>query len=119
MKVDIAPFRDLLYQLKDPQKRFRAIHIAARRKRICGRLNRSWPDRAGLACGRFSSPHVERITERVTFGGQEISESMLARMLNWAWLVRERALLRSEPVVTLRVFDLETLAAIIASLKQK
>jgi len=115
MKVDIAPFRDLLHQLNNPQKRFRAIHIAGTKgKGSVGALIEAGLHRAGLACGRFSSPHVERITERVTFGGQEISESMLARMLNCAWLARERALLHSEPGRNTTRFDLETLAAILA-----
>jgi dihydrofolate synthase/folylpolyglutamate synthase len=120
MKVDIAPLRHLLHQLNNPQKKFRTIHVAGTKgKGSVGALIEAGLTRAGLACGRFSSPHVERITERVTFGGQEISESMLARMLNWAWLVRERALLNSEPGRNTTRFDLETLAAILAFVEAK
>jgi dihydrofolate synthase / folylpolyglutamate synthase len=120
MKVDIEPLRDLLRQLNNPQKKFRTIHIAGTKgKGSVGALIEAGLHRAGLACGRFSSPHVERITERVTFGGQEISESMLARMLNWAWLVRERASLNSEPGGNTTRFDLETLAAIMALVEAK
>jgi dihydrofolate synthase/folylpolyglutamate synthase len=115
MKVDIAPLRDLLHQLNNLQKKFRTIHIAGTKgKGSVGALIEAGLHRAGLACGRFSSPHVERITELVTFGGQEISEPMLARVLNWAWLVRERALLNSESGGNTTRFDLETLAAILA-----
>jgi dihydrofolate synthase / folylpolyglutamate synthase len=115
MKVDIEPLRDLLHQLNHPQKKFRTIHIAGTKgKGSVGALIEAGLHRAGLTCGRFSSPHVERITERVTFGGQEISESMLARMLDWAWLVRERTLLNSESGGNTTRFDLETLAAILA-----
>jgi dihydrofolate synthase/folylpolyglutamate synthase len=120
MKVDIAPLRDLLRQLNNPQKKFRTIHIAGTKgKGSVGALIEAGLHRAGLACGRFSSPHVERITERVTFGGQEISESMLARMLNWAWSIREKALLNSEPGCNSTRFDLETLAAILAFVEAK
>jgi len=120
MKVDLAPLRDLLLQLNNPQKKFRTIHIAGTKgKGSVGALIEAGLHRAGLACGRFSSPHIERITERVTFGGQEISESMLARMLNRAWLVRERALLHSEPGRNTTRFDLETLAAILAFVEAK
>src|ERR1700757_976013 len=120
MKVDIEPLRDLLLQLNNPQKKFRTIHIAGTKgKGSVGALIEAGLHRAGLACGRFSSPHIERITERVTFGGQEISESMLARMLNWAWLVRERASLNSEPGGNTTRFDLETLAAIMALVEAK
>ncbi len=120
MKVDIARFRDLLHRLNNPQKKFRAIHIAGTKgKGSVGALIEAGLHRAGLACGRFSSPHVERITERVTFGGQEISESMLARMLNCAWLIRERAWFHSEPGRNTTRFDLETLAAILAFVEAK
>src|ERR1700722_7732662 len=115
MSVDLAPLRDLLNHLNNPQKQFRTIHIAGTKgKGSVGALIEAGLRRAGLACGRFSSPLVDRMTERVTFGGQEISESMLARMLNWAWLVRERASLNSEPGGNTTRFDLETLAAIMA-----
>ena len=120
MKVDIAPLGALLRQLNNPQKKFRTIHIAGTKgKGSVGALIEAGLHRAGLACGRFSSPHVERITERVTFGGQQISEAMLARVLNSAWLVRERALLNSELGGNTTRFDLETLAAILAFVEAK
>jgi dihydrofolate synthase/folylpolyglutamate synthase len=120
MKVDIEPLRDLLHQLDNPQKEFRTIHIAGTKgKGSVGALIEAGLHRAGLACGRFSSPHVERITERVTFGGQEISESVLARLMNWAWLLRERTSLNSEPGGNTTRFDLETLAAILAFVEAK
>ena len=60
MKVDIAPLRDLLHQLNDPQKKFRTIHIAGTKgKGSVGALIEAGLHRGGLACGRFSSPHVE------------------------------------------------------------
>ena len=99
MSVDLAPLRDLLHQLKNPQKQFRTIHIAGTKgKGSVGALIEAGLDRAGVVCGRFSSPHVERITERITFGGKEISEAMLATMMKYAWLARESAMLRATPV---------------------
>src|SRR5580704_14289606 len=73
MSVDLAPLRDPLHQLNNPQKQFRTIHIAGTKgKGSVGALIEAGLDRAGLVCGRFSSPQVERITERITFGGKEI-----------------------------------------------
>src|SRR5260221_12044624 len=69
MKFDLAPFPHFLHQLNNPQKKFRTIHIAGTKgKGSVGALIEAGLHRAGLACGRFSSPHVERITDRVTFG---------------------------------------------------
>jgi dihydrofolate synthase / folylpolyglutamate synthase len=115
MSVDLAPLRDLLHQLKNPQKQFRTVHIAGTKgKGSVGALIEAGLDRAGLVCGRFSSPHVERITERITFGGQEINEHRLATMMKQAWLAREAAILRATPGRNATRFDLETLAAILA-----
>ena len=115
MSVDLAPLRDLLNHLNNPQKQFRTIHIAGTKgKGSVGALIEAGLDRAGLVCGRFSSPHVERITERITFGGKEISEAMLATMMKYAWLARESAMLRATPGRNATRFDLETLTAILA-----
>src|SRR5258708_33322690 len=115
MKVDLAPLRDLLDQLNNPQKTFRTIHIAGTKgKGSVGALIEAGLDRAGLVCGRFSSPHVERITERITFGGKEIIEAMLATMMKHAWLARESAMLRATAGRNATRFDLETLTAILA-----
>jgi dihydrofolate synthase/folylpolyglutamate synthase len=115
MNVDLAPLRDLLHRLKNPQKQFRTIHIAGTKgKGSVGALIEAGLDRAGVVCGRFSSPHVERITERITFGGKEISEHMLATVMKHAWLTREAAMLQATPGHNATRFDLETLAAILA-----
>ena len=74
MRVDLAPLRDLLHQLKNPQKQFRTIHIAGTKgKGSVGALIEAGPDRAGLVCGRFSSPHVERInrTDYIRWQGNQ------------------------------------------------
>ena len=55
MSVDLAPLRDLLHQLKNPQKQFRTIHIAGTKgKGSVGALIEAGLDLAGLVCGRFS-----------------------------------------------------------------
>jgi dihydrofolate synthase / folylpolyglutamate synthase len=114
MNVDLAPLRDLLHQLDDPQKQFRTVHIAGTKgKGSVGALIEAGLDRAGLVCSRFSSPHIERITERITFGGNEISEQMMATMMEHAWLAREAAILPATPGRDATRFDLETLAAIL------
>src|SRR5262249_25868140 len=62
MNVELAPLRDLLHQLNNPQKQFRTVHIAGTKgKGSVGALIEAGLDRAGIVCGRFSSPHIERI----------------------------------------------------------
>ena len=56
MSVDLAPLRDLLHQLNNPQKQFRAIHVAGTKaKGSVSAFIEAGLDRAGLVCGRFSS----------------------------------------------------------------
>jgi dihydrofolate synthase / folylpolyglutamate synthase len=120
MNVGLAALRDLLQHLNEPQKEFRAVHIAGTKgKGSVAALIEAGLSRAGLACGRFSSPHVERITERITFGGDEISEDILANKLEQAWFAREAARIRGTPGLNATRFDLETLAAILAFVHAK
>jgi dihydrofolate synthase / folylpolyglutamate synthase len=120
MNVEVAPLRDLLQHLKNPQRQFRTVHIAGTKgKGSVGALIEAGLDRAGVVCGRFSSPHVERITERITFGGEEISEHMLATMMKYAWLAREEAIQRGTPGRNATRFDLETVAAILAFIEAR
>jgi dihydrofolate synthase / folylpolyglutamate synthase len=115
MKVDLEALHDLLISAGSPQKCFRAVHIAGTKgKGSVGALIEIGLNRGGLICGRFSSPHVERVTERITFGGIEISEDSLAAVLKRAWLMREHAFARGRVGSHATRFDLETLAAILA-----
>jgi dihydrofolate synthase/folylpolyglutamate synthase len=115
MPVGLAPLRDLLDQLGQPQRRFRTVHVAGTKgKGSVSALVEAGLHRAGFAVGRFSSPHIERITERVTFGGREIDEAAFAAVLDQAWAARQDAVRRDSPGQGATRFDLETLAAILA-----
>src|SRR5258708_38625857 len=68
MNVDLAPLRDLLHRLKNPQKQFRTVHIAGTKaKGAVGALIEAGVDHAGLVCVRCASAHVGPISERSTF----------------------------------------------------
>ncbi|MEP9380137.1 Mur ligase family protein [Aquabacter sp. CN5-332] len=115
MPVVLDPLRDLLDRVGNPQLAFRTVHVAGTKgKGSVAALIEAGLHRAGLKVGRFSSPHVERVTERVTFGGHEIDERSLAAALERAWSVREEAFRQGGPGYAVTRFDLETLAAILA-----
>jgi len=115
MPVGLDPLRDLLDHLGQPQRRFRTVHVAGTKgKGSVSALVEAGLHRAGFAVGRFSSPHIERITERVTFGGREIDEAAFATALDQAWAARQDAVRRDSPGQAATRFDLETLAAILA-----
>jgi dihydrofolate synthase / folylpolyglutamate synthase len=115
MPVGLDPLHDLLDHLGQPQQRFRTVHVAGTKgKGSVAALIEAGLHRAGLDVGRFSSPHIERITERVTFGGREIGEDAFAASLEQAWAARQDAVLRGGPGGDATRFDLETLGAILA-----
>src|ERR1700689_3977987 len=85
MRVGLEPMRDLATRLGDPQKSFRSIHVAGTKgKGSVSALIEAALAHAGLRVGRYASPHVDRITARVSVQGHDVDESTLARALDKA-----------------------------------
>jgi len=73
MKPGLETIRSLCAALGDPQKRFRAIHVAGTNGKgaVCAMLS------AVLGGGRYTSPHLMKINERFVLDGQPISDEKL------------------------------------------
>jgi dihydrofolate synthase / folylpolyglutamate synthase len=67
--------------------------------------------RAGLRVGRYGSPHVERVTERISVQGHDVDEPTLARALNQALDAYEAARAAGTPAADATWFDLLTASA--------
>jgi dihydrofolate synthase / folylpolyglutamate synthase len=114
MRVGLEPMRDLAARLGDPQKSFRSIHVAGTKgKGSVSALIEAALAHAGLRVGRYASPHVERITERVSVQGHDVDEPTLARALNRALDAYEAGRTAGTPAVDATWFDLLTAAAFI------
>ena len=112
MRVGLEPMRDLAARLGDPQRSFRAIHVAGTKgKGSVSALIEAALAHAGLRVGRYASPHVERVTERVSVQGHDVDEPTLARALNQALDAYEAARKAGTPAVDATWFDLLTAAA--------
>ncbi|WP_244276339.1 bifunctional folylpolyglutamate synthase/dihydrofolate synthase [Methylobacterium indicum] len=82
MRVGLAPMHDLLARLGAPQRRLRVVHVGGTKgKGSVSALIEAGLLRAGLRVGRYASPHVESVTERVCLGGAPVTEAVLARAL--------------------------------------
>jgi dihydrofolate synthase / folylpolyglutamate synthase len=70
MRVGLEPMRDLMQRLGNPHERFRSVHVAGTKGKgsVCALIEAGLL-RAGLKVGRYSSPHVEHVTERVSILG--------------------------------------------------
>jgi len=112
MQVGLEPMLDLAVRLGDPQRSFRSIHVAGTKgKGSVAALIEAALVRAGLPVGRYASPHVERITERVSLDGRDIDEASLARALDSALDAYEAARKAGSPAAGATWFDLLTAAA--------
>jgi dihydrofolate synthase / folylpolyglutamate synthase len=114
MRVGLEPMLDLAARLGDPQKSFRSIHVAGTKgKGSVSALIEVALARAALRVGRYASPHVERITERVSLEGRDVDEATLARALDRALDAYEAARKAGTPAAGATWFDLLTAAAFI------
>jgi dihydrofolate synthase/folylpolyglutamate synthase len=114
MRVGLEPMVDLAERLGDPQTSFRSIHVAGTKgKGSVSALIEAALARAEIRVGRYASPHVERLTERVSIQAREIDEIILARALDRALDAYEAARKAGTPATEATWFDLLTAAAFI------
>jgi dihydrofolate synthase / folylpolyglutamate synthase len=79
VRLSLAPVRSLLARIGDPQQQLRVVHVAGSKGKgstalLCEALLRA----AGLRPGTFTSPHLERWTERFRIDGAEVPGDALA-----------------------------------------
>jgi dihydrofolate synthase/folylpolyglutamate synthase len=72
-RLSLAPVQSLLARIGEPQRGLRVLHIAGSKGKgstalLCEALLRA----AGLSTGTFTSPHLERWTERFRVDGREV-----------------------------------------------
>ena len=86
--LTLAPMRGLLAALGDPQRDYPAVHVTGTNGKgsvsaLVAALAGAW----GMAVGTYASPHVERINERMSVGGEPIDDAELAELLGHLRLV--------------------------------
>lgn len=112
MRQELGPTRDLLDRLGAPQSAFRAVHVTGTKGKgsVCA-LVAAGLAAAGLRVGRYLSPHVERMNERVAIDGVDVDDARLARALGRALDAREAACRADSPGRDATWFDVVTAAA--------
>ncbi|MGA7783280.1 MAG: folylpolyglutamate synthase/dihydrofolate synthase family protein, partial [Candidatus Acidiferrales bacterium] len=78
-KFDLANIRALAQRMGEPQKKFASVHIAGTNGKgstaaMAERILRC----AGFKTGLYTSPHLERINERIRVNGAEIGDAEFA-----------------------------------------
>ena len=112
MRVDLAPAAALTDRLGRPQDAFHAVHVAGSKGKgstahaIAGGLGA-----AGLRVGLYTSPHVERLNERIVVAGDPVDDEALAAALEAALAAREAGAERTDAASRATWFDVLTAAA--------
>ena len=113
MRVDVTAARDLLDRLGSPDARLRIVHVAGTKGKGSTSLRiAEGLQKAGRTVATYSSPHVERVTERVRIGRDEIDDDALATGLENAFLAQAAASAEASPAERASWFDLMTAAAV-------
>jgi dihydrofolate synthase/folylpolyglutamate synthase len=82
-RLSLTPIRALLARTGEPHDRLHVLHIAGSKGKgstalLCEALLRE----AGVSTGTFTSPHLERWTERFRLDGREVPGDALAAVLS-------------------------------------
>jgi len=79
---DLDRVRDLFQAVGNPQDQYSSIHIAGTKgKGSVAAMIASVLQAAGYRTGLYTSPHLQRFTERIRVDGQEIPESEVVRLV--------------------------------------
>lgn len=75
MNFDMNRIKALLELMGDPQQAFRAVHITGTNgKTSTARIIESLLRAHGLRTGRYTSPHLDTVRERISVDGEPVSE---------------------------------------------
>ncbi len=113
MVFDRSKLEELLDLLGSPQRSYQAVHVTGTNgKTSTARMIDSLLRAHGLRTGRYTSPHLETVRERISVDGEPVSEERFVEVYEevapLARLVDERA---AEP---LTYFDMTTAMALAA-----
>lgn len=112
MRVGLEPILDLSARLGNPHRAFRSIHVAGTKGKssTCALLEAALRH-AGISVGRYASPHVEHISERISLNGRPVEEAVLGEAILRTLDAFRAATAESTPADAATWFDMLTAAS--------
>jgi len=93
IKLGLDNIGRLLAELGDPQLACRAVHVGGTNgKGSVARTIAQILTTAGYITGLYTSPHLQRFTERIWLSGKEIRQDRVASLLDEIWQAMEKVL---------------------------
>ncbi|WP_110206094.1 bifunctional folylpolyglutamate synthase/dihydrofolate synthase [Nocardioides daejeonensis] len=92
LEPSLDRIRAFVELLGDPQRSYRVVHLTGTNgKTSTSRMIDTLLRALDLRTGRFTSPHVERMTERISIDGEPVDDEAFVRAFNdvapYTWLV--------------------------------
>ena len=112
MRTDLASSADLLERLGNPERAFRSVHVTGTKGKgtVCALIEAGLAA-AGWRVGRYASPHLQAINERIQIDLRPIEDSALSAAL-WDVLdAHDAARLAGSAAARATWFDIVTAAA--------
>ncbi|HEX3542655.1 MAG TPA: folylpolyglutamate synthase/dihydrofolate synthase family protein [Acidimicrobiales bacterium] len=109
---DLGRMRRLMDILGDPQRDYPVIHLTGTNgKTSTARALTTILMSKGLTVGTFTSPHLERVNERLMFNGQAVTDAELAALLSDLALIEQMLDIEDHPENRPTWFELLAAAA--------
>jgi dihydrofolate synthase / folylpolyglutamate synthase len=115
MRMSLEPTLDLMQRLDDPHHAFRSVHVTGTKGKgsVCSLIEGALT-KTGLVVGKYSSPHLQTIHERISIGGRLISDDQLCIALSGALEALADAKRARTAACQATWFDVFTAAAFVA-----
>jgi dihydrofolate synthase / folylpolyglutamate synthase len=112
IKLGLDQMRALLAALDDPQQRWPSVHVGGTNGKgsVSAMVERGLRE-AGLRTGRYTSPHLHRIEERVALSGHDVATADLEAALARTFAAVDRLQARGTLAAMPTFFEVSTAAA--------
>ncbi len=112
IKLGLAAMQTLLAELSHPQRTFPSLHIAGTNgKGSVSAMTDAALAKAGYSVGRYTSPHLFRVEERIALNGVAVSAAVLDAALARVFAAIDALIARGDLAGVPTFFEVSTAAA--------